>query len=80
LITASSWCRHFIQEDAAEELGDDARQQLHRNNIVIGTTTQRWHHRATGALLYSLFLVWYGGWPEPLSKAEIDGGFMETGY
>lgn len=32
---------------------------------------------ASGALLYALFLVWYGGWREPLSKSEIDG-FMQA--
>jgi hypothetical protein len=32
---------------------------------------------ATGALLYALFLVWYGGWQGPLSRTEIDG-FMKT--
>jgi len=32
---------------------------------------------AIGALLYTLFLAWYGGWRAPLSKAEVDG-FMQA--
>lgn len=39
-----------------------------KNSIII------W---GAGALLYALFLVWYGGWQAPLTKAEVDN-FMKS--